>query len=299
MKIVIFICCLIGALVTQVVNSAIRVLDYAGREVSLSSPAKRIIALSPHIVENLYSAGLGENIVGVVEYSNYPESAKSIPIVGTSSSINIERIIQLKPDLIVAWWTGNGPEIVNRLTALGFPVYVDEPERVQDILHSINEFALLGGNPIQANEITEKWNRDWSQLEKTYASQNKLRVFFQIWDEPLQTLNGKQIISDVIRRCGGENIFEHEKVIAPRVGLESILLKDPHVIISSGINNQRPPWLDNWKRWRTITAVKNNQVFFIPDDLIGRHTLRILDGAKLLCAQLQSAREVALPYDII
>lgn len=270
----------------------ITVQDFQGREVVLNQPAQRIVALAPHIVENLFSAGIGDRIVAAVSYSDYPEQAKSIPRVGGFSNFSVEAIVAFNPDLVITWASGNSSsgQLESQLAALGIPVYVSEPRRLEDVAEAIRDFGLLGGNqPVSEAEAASYLNRLQS-LRQANQIKPPVKVFYQIWNRPLQTLNGEHLISDVIGLCGGSNIFAEAPTIAPKVSIEAVLSRDPQVIVASGIGEQRPAWLDDWQDWPSLSAVQQSHLYFIPPDWSQRHTTRILKGASMLCEQLDRAR---------
>lgn len=280
---------LLFSLLTNAVHSQ-TVTDYLDREVTLEKPARRIVALAPHIVENVYSAGAGEYLVAAVNYSDYPEAAKQLPQLGSYKAVSLERILALEPDLVVTWVSGNGPQTLQQLEQLGIPVYVDEPRELPDVARSIQDIGTLAGTQTTAQKAAEKYLQRLEQLRKTYATGQPVSVFYQVWNQPLQTLNGKHLVSDVIRLCGGYNIYSDALPLAPKVNMESILDRDPLVIVASGMGESKPEWLNDWRAWPALSAVAQNNLYFVPPDLIQRHTLRILQGAELMCEQLAQAR---------
>jgi iron complex transport system substrate-binding protein len=283
---------LISGLLSAALSAApVSVLDDVGNQINLDRPAQRIVALAPHIVEMVYAVGSGDKLVGAVNYSDYPEAAKQLPRVGTYKAFSAEAILRLNPDLILAWHSGNGSQRVAPIQALGIPVYFSEPRSLDDIGLALEKIAILSGadDPSQASS---EFQAQLTSLKSQYSHQPPISVFYQVWNQPLQTLNGDHLISDVIRLCGGNNIFSKAKTLAPKIGVESILRLNPQVIIASGMGEARPEWLDEWNRWPSLTAVKNKQLKFIPPDLIQRHTPRVLQGARLMCEHLQEARDV-------
>lgn len=271
--------------------AVIEVVDYLGQTVKLDKPAQRIVALAPHIVENLYTSGAGKKIVGAVDYCDFPESAKTIPRVGAISAYSIEAIVGLKPDLVIVWGSGLGGKVRYKLKKLGLTVYVDNPKSLNDISRSIRDFGVLSGTHHIAEKHSSRFDQKKSLLQQTYGDKKALGVFYQVWNDPLQTLNSESIISDVIRLCGGQNVFGDSISIAPKVSVESVIQVNPQVIIASGMGESRPEWLDEWLRWSSISAVKSSNLYFIPPDLIQRHTVRMLDGARMMCDHLEQARE--------
>ncbi|MFT7558288.1 MAG: iron complex transport system substrate-binding protein [Flavobacteriales bacterium] len=286
----------VSALVFSPIATAepITVVDFKGREVSLNAPAERIVTLAPHIVENVFAIGQGHRIVGTVEYSDYPEAAKKIPRIGGYVSAGVESIIAQNPDLVIAWGTGNKNSTINKLIDLGYTVYIDEPHTIDDIAKSFRDIARLTGHAELGEREAKHLREKHAYLREKYATQKTLSVFYEVWNEPLQSINGKHLISDVIRLCGGKNIYGNAPSLAPLIGLESILERNPDVIIASGMGEERPEWLDEWKKYPELKAVKNSHLFYIPPDLLQRHTGRILDGAELMCSQLSRVRMAAL-----
>ncbi len=280
---------LIGCLSVQV-SAQITVIDYLDRRVELEKPAQRVVALAPHIVENVYAAGAGDTLVGAVDYCDYPPAARDIPRVGAISAYSLEAIVALKPDLVLVWSSGHGAKVLPRLIALGLPVYASDPGTLEDIPRSIRDFGTLTGNSAVAEQSAVRFETQLAQLKTRHEGQQPVSVLYQVWNQPLQTLNDAHLISDVIRLCGGRNIFGDAPTLAPRVSLEAVLTRNPDVIVASGMGEARPEWLDDWKKWPSLTAVKNNHLYFVPPDIIQRHTPRILQGAEMLCAHLVKSR---------
>lgn len=268
----------------------IRVEDYQGRSVSLQAAASRIVALAPHIVENLYSAGAGEQIVGAAQYSNYPPPARHIPRVGSYTAFSMETIAALAPDLVIVWGSGNGAGVVQQLGQLGVAVYIDEPRKLSDVARSIRDFGQLAGTAAVSEPQAAAYLQQLAALRKQFSTATPVSVLYQVWHEPLQTLSGEHLISDVIRLCGGTNAYADAVSLAPKISLESVFQRDPQVIIASGMAAGRPPWLDNWRRWPQLQAVRYDNLYFVPADIIQRHTLRILSGVTMLCEHLQRSR---------
>lgn len=273
--------------------ATIMVEDYLGRTVQLPEPAKRIVALAPHVVENLYSAGAGDRLVAAVEFADYPAEAQALPRIGAFNTVSLEGILALKPDLVVSWLSGNGLSIVEQLRRLGVPVYADEPKTLEDIARSIRDLGRLAGTEAVSNAVAEGFLSRLQILEVRSRDASQLTVFYQVWHQPLQTVNDEHIISDVLGLCGGNNIFGDAASLAPVISVESVLERNPDVILASGPDENRPGWLDEWQRFPSLRAVQANNLMFVPADYLQRHTLRILDGAEMVCEQFQRSREKA------
>jgi iron complex transport system substrate-binding protein len=269
----------------------IEVVDSLGRELVLESPASRVISLAPHLTEVVFAAGAGTTLIGAASYSDYPEAARQIPRVGSSDNVSYEALVALNPDLVLAWRSGNGDDVIKRLEALGLTVYVDESKTLEDVPRSLRAVGQLTGNEDIAERAARAFMAQLNHLRATYSSRHAVSVYYQIWNEPLLTLNGEHLISDVVRLCGGHNVFADALALVSRISVESVIRADPQVIIASGMDKARPEWLDAWRAWSSMTAVQNNQLYFIPPDVLQRHTPRIIEGARLMCDQLQLARE--------
>ncbi len=266
------------------------VKDDTGHEVRLKGPAQRIVTLAPHAAESLFAAGAGGKLVGTVDYSDYPPAAKQVPRVGGYSRLDLEAIAALKPDLVLAWESGNNMKQVDKLRALGLTVYVSQPNKMEDVADQLERLGRLAGTEAIADAAARRFRERLENLRAANAGKPRVRVFYQIWKTPLTTVGGPQIISDAIALCGGVNIFGHLDKMAPTVSVEAVLAADPEAIVATGMGDSRPDWLHDWDKWTQMTAVKRDNLFHINPDIMQRHTPRILDGAEKLCAHLDVAR---------
>ncbi|MFZ2265993.1 MAG: cobalamin-binding protein [Azonexus sp.] len=284
--------CLLAVLLglLSAVRAEIVVRDDAGNEVRLKEPARRIVTLAPHSAESLYAAGAGATLVGTVDYSDYPPAAKKVPRVGGYSRLDLEAIVALKPDLVIAWQSGNAAVQVDKLRALGLTVFMTQPNLMADVARQLEQLGKLAGTEPAANAAATAFRQRLEGLRKANAGKPAVRVFYQIWKNPLTTVGGQQIITDAMHLCGGENPFGHFSRMAPTVSLEAVLEADPEAIVATGMGDGRPDWLGDWDKWPRMTAVKRGNLFHINPDIMQRHTPRILDGAEKLCAHLDVAR---------
>lgn len=271
----------------------IEVTDDLGNPVILREPAQRIISLSPHITETLFAVGAGDRIVATVQFSNYPEAASAIPVIGSFSEISYESLLSLDPDLVIVWASGNGEEIIARIRSLGLTVYLDEPRQIEDVARSLRRFGVLTANEDIAGRAAEDFLNRLAILRARELAGEPVRVFYEVWNEPLTTLNGEHLVSDIIRLCGGENVFSDAIPLAPVISTESVLAADPQLIVVSGMDEERPEWLDEWRQWPGLTAAEINQLRFIPPDLLQRNAPRIIQGAEMMCEYVEQARAAA------
>jgi iron complex transport system substrate-binding protein len=268
----------------------ITVTDDLRATVTLAGPAMRVVSLAPHITELLFAAGAGEQIIGVVRHSDFPPAALEIAQIGSYKSISYEALLALQPDLVVAWHSGNGSEIIARLRELGLTVYVNEPRTLPHVARALRDFGQLTGHAEAASSAADSFEARFTALQARYRDRPLVSVFYQVWNQPLTTLNGEHLISDVIRLCGGNNVFADAVVLAPQINVESVIRVDPQVIVASGMGESRPEWLDMWEAWPSIRAVRTHQLYYVPPDLLQRHTPRVLDGAEILCRHLDETR---------
>jgi len=271
-------------------QAAITVMDDDGRQVTLEQPARRIVSLAPYLSELLFAAGAGDAVVGVSEYSDYPEAAVSVSRIGGGTGLDLEAILALQPDLVVAWQSGNPGNQVERLRSLGLTVFLSEPRHLQDVPDTLLRLGRLAGTEPVARAAAKRFSDRYRQLEKRYAQRPAVSVFYQIWEQPLMTLNGAHLFSDVVRLCGGRNVFAELPALAPQVGIEAILAADPEVIVVA-VDEQDSALLAAWQRWPSLTAVHNGHVYAVARERLVRHTPRILEGAEELCAILEGVRK--------
>lgn len=275
--------------------AAISVTDDAGNLITLSAPAKRIISLSPHVTELIFAAGAGDKIVGAVNYSDYPVAAQSIPRVGDNRQLDIERIIAMKPDLLVVWMHGAFERQLEPLRLSGIPYFFSEPRTLENIPETLLKLGNLFGTEKTARMAAQEFRQELAQLSSRYQRKATVRTFYQVWGKPLYTLNDKSIVSDVIRTCGGENVFGRLTIDAPSVSSEAVLLENPELIISGDSKNQGVSGIVQWKPYTNLLAVKQNNLLAIDGDQLNRAGPRIILGAKAVCAAMEAARNKRLP----
>jgi iron complex transport system substrate-binding protein len=279
-----------GLAVACAVRAEVVVIDDLGERVALAAPARRIVSLAPHVTELLFAAGAGPQIVGAVEYSDYPPEARAIRRVGGYERLDFEAILALKPDLVVGWESGNGLDNLQRLKQLGLAVFASQPGALPELGATIEKLGALAGTPEAARREGARFRERLAALRARYAGRGEIGVFYEIWNQPLMTVNDAHLISDVIRLCGGRNVFGKLQTLAPTVNVEDVVRADPEAIVASGSGDARPEWLDDWKRWPRLTAVARGNLYVVPPELIQRATPRVLDGAERLCVALDEAR---------
>ncbi len=279
-----------GLLLAASVGAGPSVVDDTDHRVAVASPAEGIISLAPHTTELIYAAGAGDALVATVANADYPRAARELPRIGDADGLNIEAIVAREPDLVVAWGSGNPDPVIERLRALGIAVYVDEPRALGDIATTLLDLGRLAGTTATARAAGDRFRQRLARLRKRYADRPTLAVFYQVWADPLMTINGDHVISDVIRGCGGRNVFADLSGLAPRVSIESVIARDPAVIVTSASRSGEGEPLAMWRDWPEIEAVARDRLITLPPDLLVRHTPRILDGMARLCRRLEAIR---------
>lgn len=277
-----------AAALTPLLAGAVTVRDDGGQAVTLDKPATRVISMAPHVTEVLFAAGGGKHIVGAVNYSDYPEAAKSIPRIGSNREIDLERVISMKPDLIVAWMHNNSERQIEMVRKLGVPVFLSDPQTLEGIPDNVARLGQLMGTETVANAAAAELRRQLAGLRSRYAGRPPVRTFYQVWDKPLYTLSGKHIITDALRLCGGENIFDKLTVTAPIVSIESVLHADPEAVFGTAEKNYGGVKL--WEPYASLTATRNGNLFTVDGNLLNRAGPRMIAGTAVLCEKLELAR---------
>ncbi|MQA42769.1 cobalamin-binding protein [Rugamonas aquatica] len=270
-------------------HAAISVRDDDGNVVTLQKPAQRIIAMAPHVTELLYAAGGGDKIVGAVTYSDYPEAAKKLPRIGDNRQVDMERVIAMKPDLIVIWLHGASERQIETLRQLNIPMFHSEPTKLDGIADNVLRLGQLMGTEAVAQPVAAEIRQKFAALAKQYSNRPPVRMFYQVWDKPLYTLNGTSIVSDAMRLCGGVNIFADLKVTAPVVSNEAVLQADPEAIFGTSEKNYGGVGL--WKPYTTMKAVSNDNLFTLDGELLNRAGPRMVAGTTAMCEKLELARQ--------
>jgi iron complex transport system substrate-binding protein len=268
----------------------ITVRDDGGAEVTLARPAQRVVTLAPHATELVFAAGGGARMVAASDYSDYPPAAQALPRIGGSQQIDTERLIALRPDLLVVWLHGNAEQQLAPLRRLDVALYQSEPGSLDAIPDGIERLGRLMGTERAAQPAAAAFRDRLAQLAASYRGRPPVKVFYQVSQRPLYTLNGRQIVSDAIRLCGGINVFADLPVLAPAITVEAVLQADPEVIVAGARRAGDTSSLAMWKQYPGLLAAQRGNLFTIESDLIGRAGPRMIDGAERLCKLLDQAR---------
>ena len=252
---------------------------------------QRIIALAPHIVESLYAIGAGQQIIGTTAHADFPKGAKDILQVGNYARLQIEKIIQLKPDVIIAWKTGNPVDDLARLEKYQLKVIYSDPQTLDDVAKELMMLGKITGREAAANVIAEQYLAKLQKIRQAYANQSKVSVFYELWSRPLRTVANKAWPQQQIELCGASNPFSDAKDDYPSIGLEQVLVTLPQVVIQPSQHSADSPDGLNWPQWPHIPATKNGFIFHPNADKVHRMTTRMLDEVDILCEQIDTARQ--------
>jgi len=291
-----FRCQLAAALVASVgvvglgAAAPIEVVDDSGARIRLEQSARRIVTLAPHLAELVFEAGAGAHLVGVAAYSDFPVSARSIPRIGDARALDLERIVALQPDLVVAWLSGTPKRQTDRLRAMGYPVFADEPHRLEDIAATLERLGTLAGTLEAARARAQVFRDRLRQLRSHAAAKRRVRVFYEIWGSPLLTVNSRHVIADALELCGADNIFGRATSLVTQVSREAVLLADPEAMIIASAPADMTAAKGTWQRWQRLRAVRSGHLFGVDPSLMHRHTTRILDGVEQMCRAIDAAR---------
>lgn len=274
---------------TPVLAATPEVIDDAGHRLRLPQPAQRVISLAPHVTELLFAAGAGAQVVGVSSFSDFPAAAEHLPQIGDARQLDLERIIQLQPDLLVVWASGTPARQIEQLKKLGIPMFYSEPRKLDDIASDIVRLGLLLGTRREADAAAKGLQASLQGLRSKYRTRRPVRVFYQISDNPLYTLNGQHIVSDGFSVCGAQNVFADLPVIAPSISTEAVLRANPEIILGSETNTAI------WKQYPALLAARRDNLRSIDGNLLSRAGPRMVEGVRQLCELLDQARRWPAP----
>ena len=284
-----------GLAACATVRGEVSAIDGSGRRITLAVPAQRIVSLAPHATELLYAAGAGAKLVAVSEYSDFPEAAKRLPRVASSGGIDLERLLALRADLVIAWRLEATARALDRIETLGIPLAYIEPHRLEEIPQAIETLGILAGTQERARPEAARLRAELARLAAAYRGRPPIDVFYQISQRPLMTLNGQHFVSDALALCGGRNVFAGAPIIAPEVDAEAVLAADPQVIIAASNDPADKSWQAFWLRFGQLRAVRDGNLMAISAEQMHRHGPRAIASTARLCELFDEARARSRP----
>ncbi len=261
--------------------------DDVGRRVYLAKPARRVVSLAPSVTEILFAVGLDAEVVGVTTFCDYPAQAKAKPKIG-SSSPNLEAILGLKPDLIMANKNFIRPDAVAKLEQLKIPVFIFFPKTVEDILGHIGTVGRLVGHDREARAVTQGLRERLSGLRSRMGAAKPVRVFYVVNTDPLISVGSGSFIHQMLELAGGENIVGHTTIPYPKVSLEEVLRRDPEVLLFPVGASEGIPEVEQqrWRKWSSLSAVVHNRLHQVKAELVNRPGPRVVEGIEALAGAL-------------
>lgn len=250
--------------------------------------APRIVSLAPSLTEIAFAAGAGARLVGTVEYSDFPEAARALPRVGDGWSVDVERVLALRPDVVLAWSSGTPEATIARLRGVRLRVVIVPTFRLADVPAALRLVGDLAGTRPIAEAAATQFEDEIRRLRARYAGSRPVTVFVEIDDEPLFTVNGRHVISEMLELCGGSNVFADLPQVAPTIDIEAVLARNPQVILSTDDTIADPQAM--WRRWPQLAAVRAGAIYSMPSDTVARATPRMVDGVRAVCSALDDAR---------
>jgi iron complex transport system substrate-binding protein len=281
---------IVFALVAAAATSAraVQAIDDRGAAISLAQPVERVVTLAPHLAEIIFAAGAGSRLAGVSSLSLHPAEAERLPVVASHGRVDIERLIALRPDLVLGWQSGNSPLQIDRLERMGVRVFVTEARALADIPRIVRLVGTLTGSAAVAEEHARQFETGIEDLRRRHALERRVAVFLEIWHRPMLTVNGAHLISDAVRICGGRNVFAAAKPLTPLVSREQILDARPEAIVTGEAASEAT---EAWKGLEPVPAVRNRRIYVVDPDLLHGQGPRLLEGVRALCQRLELARD--------
>jgi len=264
------------------------VVDDRGKAFDGATPARRVVALAPHLAELLFHLGAGAALVGAVRGADHPAAAARAPNVGDAAGIDLERVLALRPDLVLAWGSGNRASDLARLEALGLRVFVNEPRVLDDVGRTLRRLGQLTGHARQGEDAALEFETRLAALKAPGGG--TVRAFVQIWDRPLMTVSGAHLISQVLNHCGGRNVFAGLPALAGSVSREAVLSARPEAILVLAPPAQARDWIATWSAFE---GMNGRAVVALDPDVLTRATPRLLRGVEQVCASIAAMQRAS------
>jgi iron complex transport system substrate-binding protein len=284
--------CLSVTLAAPPLARAAAVRDDLSREVHLRGPPLRIVSLTPGATEMLFAAGAGDEVIATVEYSDEPPAARRVPRIGDVSTVDMERLVALKPDVVVAWPAGGNPAQREKIAALGIPLYEQQVVHLADIPASLRRLGVLAGTLAAAERAARGIEARLAELEAHYGAGGTRApsVLLQVWNRPVYTVGGRHLMSDALRLCGARNVFADLPEAGPVVDIEAVIVRNPDIIVAAAPPGEGAAWLADWKRFPTLKAVREGRLVAFEDQALSRLGPSVVDATEALCRTIARAR---------
>jgi len=267
---------------------SIVVTDDDNRHITLPHPPKRIISLAPGATEMLFAAGAAPFIIGTVEYSDTPAAALKVPRIGDGIAVDMERVVAMRPDIVVVWPGGGNPAQIAKLESLGLPLYRQQVDTLADLPASLRRLGALAGTQLAAERSARDIEARLAELKRRYGGGARLSVLMQVWDHPIYTVGGKHLITDSLRLCGARNIFADLPEMGPAVDTEAVIARDPDVIVAAAPAGAAREWLAQWRKFPSLRAVRSGRLIAFEDQGLSRLGPSVVTATEALCKDIGS-----------
>lgn len=289
------LCLIVAQAAAATAPGTFSITDDTGRPVALARPAARIVALAPGAAALLFAAGAGDRIVATIEYADEPDAARRLPRIGDVQAIDMERLVELRPDVVVVTEAITSPLIVERVRGLGLPVYATRYTRLDDIAPSVARLGRLAGTSDVADAAAARLAGALAAVRAEYAGRAPLEVLYQVWNRPIYSIGGPHIVTDALATCGAHNVFADQSVAAPALGIEAVIARDPDVIVVSAPRAVAMPWVEEWRKFPRLAATAANRLYVFDDPRLDRMGPAAIDATANLCRILDAARSNGRP----
>jgi len=265
------------------------VSDDTGRQVRVPPAPLRIVSLAPGATEMLFAAGGGAQVIATVEYSDEPPAARRVPRIGDVAAIDMERLVALHPDVVIAWAAGGNPAQREKIDSLHIPVYEEQVARLADLPGAVRRLGELAGTQREAGQAADGISARLEALERTYGARGGRRptVLLQVWNRPVYTVGGRHLMSDALELCGARNVFADLPEAGPIVDTESVIARDPDIIVAAAPPGEAAAWVADWQRLKSLSAVRNGRVVAFEDQALSRLGPSVLEATEALCKTLK------------
>jgi iron complex transport system substrate-binding protein len=269
-------------------GSAGAVYDDTGQRVSLPAPPRRIVSLAPGATEMLFAAGAGDRIIATVDYSDEPAAAKRVPRIGDVTAVDIERLVALHPDLVIAWPGGGNPAQIERIQQLGIPIYRQQVNRLAELPVSLRRLGALAADRSIAERAARTLEAELARLAREYGGRKQPTVLLEVWNRPIYTVGGRHLMSDALTLCGARNVFGDLKELGPVIDTEAVLARDPDIIVAAAPPGEAASWLAEWRRFGSLSAVRSGRLIAFEDQRLSRLGPSVVPATEALCKALTS-----------
>jgi iron complex transport system substrate-binding protein len=260
--------------------------DDTGQRVVAPISPQRIISLAPGATEMLFAAGAGGRVIATVDFADEPPAAKHVPRIGDVTSVDMERLVALHPDLVVVWPGGGNPAQIEKIARLGIPVYRQQVNKLADLPGSLRRLGVLAGERVVADRAARDLEGHLARLAHDYAGGQHPTVLLEVWNRPLYTVGGTHLMSDALRLCGARNVFGDLKDLGPVINTEAVIARNPDIIVAAAPPGEAASWIADWKRLGSLKAVRTGRLIAFEDQRLSRLGPSVIDATEALCREL-------------